>query len=162
MTESTSITYAVEDPDLAESRQCLESYFETLTARFDVPFDRDKTNEVDTEIMRLPKGALILARCNGVALGCGALKFIDARAADIKHVWVSPNLRGRGVGHGLMDKLEAVAAENGYRWIRLDTNRTLNEAISMYRKRGYIEVPAFNDEVYAHHWFEKEISPKNS
>lgn len=157
MNESVSITYAVEDPDLAESRKCLDSYFETLSERFDVPFDRDQTNEVDTELMRLPKGALILARRDGEALGCGALKFVDSRAADIKHVWVSPELRGQGVGHGLMDQLEKVAAENGYSWIRLDTNRTLTEAISMYRKRGYIEVPPFNDEFYAHHWFEKEL-----
>ncbi len=42
---------------------------------------------------------------------------------------------------------------------RLETNRTLVEAIAMYRTRGYDEVPAFNDERYAHHWFEKRLDP---
>ena len=27
----------------------------------------------------------------------------------------------------------------------------------MYRSAGYVEVPAFNDEPFAHHWFEKQL-----
>jgi hypothetical protein len=42
--------------------------------------------------------------------------------------------------------------------LRLETNRALSEAISLYRTAGYREVEAFNDEPYAHHWFEKTIS----
>ena len=41
--------------------------------------------------------------------------------------------------------------------LRLETNRNLTEAIAMYRAAGYAEVAAFNDEAYAHHWFEKQI-----
>ena len=48
-------------------------------------------------------------------------------------------------------------AAPGVRVVRLETNRTLTEAISLYRAAGYREVPAFNDEPYAHHWFEKTI-----
>jgi hypothetical protein len=35
--------------------------------------------------------------------------------------------------------------------------RALTEAIALYRAAGYREVPAFNDEPYAHHWFEKVL-----
>ena len=41
--------------------------------------------------------------------------------------------------------------------VRLETNKTLTEAISLYRSAGYREVDAFNDEPYAHHWFEKNL-----
>ena len=41
--------------------------------------------------------------------------------------------------------------------VRLETNRDLTEAIALYRSAGYAEVPAFNDEPYAHHWFEKQL-----
>jgi ribosomal protein S18 acetylase RimI-like enzyme len=41
--------------------------------------------------------------------------------------------------------------------IRLETNRSLTEAIRLYRESGYREVERFNDEPYAHHWFEKEL-----
>lgn len=40
---------------------------------------------------------------------------------------------------------------------RLETNRALTEAIGLYRSAGYREVPAFSDEHYAHHWFEKTL-----
>jgi hypothetical protein len=43
----------------------------------------------------------------------------------------------------------------GVRTLRLETNRTLEEAQALYRSCGYVEVAPFNDEPYAHHWFEK-------
>jgi hypothetical protein len=39
----------------------------------------------------------------------------------------------------------------------LETNGSLTEAIALYRSSGYAEVDAFNDEPYAHHWFEKRV-----
>jgi hypothetical protein len=54
------------------------------------------------------------------------------------------------------------AADHGSRAVRLDTNETLTEAIAMYRSAGYDEVDAFNDEPYAHHWFEKTLTPQTS
>jgi hypothetical protein len=40
---------------------------------------------------------------------------------------------------------------------RLETNATLVEAIALYRSAGYRGVPAFNDEPFADHWFEKQL-----
>ena len=53
--------------------------------------------------------------------------------------------------------MEARAREHGVRVLHLETNRRLPEAIGLYRSAGYREVPAFNDEAYAHHWFEKVL-----
>jgi hypothetical protein len=44
--------------------------------------------------------------------------------------------------------------------IRLDTNRALPEARALYRKSGYGEIARYSDNPYAHHWFEKRLSPK--
>ena len=68
-------------------------------------------------------------------------------------MWVAPAARGLGLGRRLLTELEAHAAANGVRILRLETNRTLAEAISLYRTSGYREVAAFNEEPYAHHWF---------
>ena len=59
-------------------------------------------------------------------------------------------------GH-LVTDLEDKAAARGVRVLRLDTNRSRAEAIGLYRSAGYREVSAFNDEPYAHHWFEKVL-----
>ena len=42
--------------------------------------------------------------------------------------------------------------------MRLDTNHVLTEAIALYRRAGYVEVPPFNDEHHADHWFEKRLA----
>ena len=65
--------------------------------------------------------------------------------------------RGLGVGRRLLAELESQARAHGVRTLRLETNRSLTEAIALYRSSGYREVPAFNDEPYAHHWFEKRL-----
>ena len=57
-------------------------------------------------------------------------------------------------------ELEAEAARNGSRKVRLETNESLTEAIALYRSSGYMEVEPFNDEPYAHHWFEKRLTEK--
>jgi ribosomal protein S18 acetylase RimI-like enzyme len=92
-------------------------------------------------------------------VGCGALKFHDDGRAELKRMWVAPTARGLGLGRRLLAELEAHAAANRVRVLRLETNRALDEAIGLYRAAGYREVPAFNDEPYAHHWFEKTLGP---
>ena len=69
-----------------------------------------------------------------------------------------PQRPGLGLGRRLLAELEAHAAARGVRTLRLETNRTLGEAITLYRTAGYREVAPFNDEPYAHHWFEKTLA----
>ena len=52
-----------------------------------------------------------------------------------------------------------MAAAQGAGALRLETNASLVEAIALYRSAGYVEVPRFNDEPYADHWFEKRLGP---
>jgi ribosomal protein S18 acetylase RimI-like enzyme len=72
-------------------------------------------------------------------------------------MWVAETARGLGIGRRLLAELEASAARSGATRARLETNRRLTEAISLYRSAGYVEVAAFNDEPFADHWFEKRL-----
>ena len=72
-------------------------------------------------------------------------------------MWVAEPARGLGIAWRLLAELEAEAINNGATTARLETNGALTEAIGMYRKAGYEEVPAFNDEPFAHHWFAKAL-----
>ena len=72
-------------------------------------------------------------------------------------MWVLGSARGLGIGRRMLGELEARVAESGATVARLETNRALVEAIALYRSAGYREVPAFNDEPFADHWFEKQL-----
>ena len=49
------------------------------------------------------------------------------------------------------------AHEAGAHALRLETNDTLDEAQALYLASGFLRVEPFNDERYAHHWFEKSL-----
>ena len=145
------------DPAHPHARHCLESYFSELNRRFDTGFDPSRSIPADEADMRLPAGLFVVATLRGEPIGSGALKFHGDQPAELKRMWVAESARGRGIGRRLLIELEEHAAKHGARAVRLETNRTLTEAISLYRSAGYVEVAPFNEEPYAHHWFEKQI-----
>ena len=73
-------------------------------------------------------------------------------------MWVSTSARGLGLGTSILRRLDELARQRGLPLLRLETNKALTEAQSLYRRNGFREVPAFNDEPYAHHWFEKTLA----
>lgn len=145
------------DPAHAKARHCLTEYFTELDQRFEAGFDPSMSLPADLDDMRPPAGVFLLATLRGEPVGCGALKFHHRAPTELKRMWVAQEVRGLGVGHRLLAELEARAAQAGSRVVRLETNRALTEAIAMYRRAGYREVDAFNDEPYADHWFEKRL-----
>ncbi|HEX8802925.1 MAG TPA: GNAT family N-acetyltransferase, partial [Acidimicrobiales bacterium] len=147
------------DPTSPDARACIDAYFAELARRFEGGFDPDVTATVDPGELTEPAGLLLLARLWGEPVGCGALKLHGAEPAEVKRLWVAPSVRGLGVGRRLLSELEDRARRHGADRVRLDTNSTLREAIALYRSTGWVEVERFNDEPYAHHWFEKRLTP---
>jgi ribosomal protein S18 acetylase RimI-like enzyme len=150
-----------DDPTSEAARFCLQSYFAELDARFDDGFDPDRSIRADAEDLVPPAGLLLVAWLDGHPVGCGALKFHGREPAEIKRMWVSPSVRGLALGRRMLRELEHAAAESGATAVRLETNQHLVEAIGLYRSSGYREVSAFNDEAYAHHWFEKVLAGRH-
>ena len=145
------------DPADPAARSCVQAYFSELAHRFEAGFDPVRSIPATDDELRPPAGLLLSATLHGEPVGCGALKFHDGAPAEIKRMWVAPAVRGLGLGRRLLTELEARAVASGVTTARLETNRALAEAISLYRAAGYREVAAFNDEPYAHHWFEKTL-----
>ena len=77
--------------------------------------------------------------------------------AEIKRMWVAPAARRRGLGRRLLAALEDAARAAGHRHVVLDTSSGQPEALAMYRALGYLEVPDYNGNPYAAHWFEKAL-----
>ena len=151
------VRVAAEDPTSPAARWCIRHYFSELDARFRTGFDPARSISADGRELMAPTGALLVARVRQQPIGCGALKFHRGAPAELKRMWVAPEYRGLGLGRRLLLELERHARRAGARAVRLETNRALKEAIQLYRRSGYREVTAFNDEPYAHHWFEKRL-----
>ncbi|WP_422768622.1 GNAT family N-acetyltransferase [Plantactinospora sp. WMMC1484] len=77
------------------------------------------------------------------AVGCGALRRLDATTAEIKRMYVEPHARGSGVATGLLSALESAAIDRGWTTLRLETGTAQPDAQRFYRREGYREIPLF-------------------
>ncbi|GAA2314182.1 helix-turn-helix domain-containing GNAT family N-acetyltransferase [Streptomyces kunmingensis] len=146
------------DPGHGDAVHCLRSYAAELKDLFEGGFDPANSLLPDPGELRPPRGLFLVARLHGEPVGCAGLKLPSGAPAEIKRLWVSPAARGLGLARRLLAELEERAARHGSDRVRLDTNKALEAATRLYRTSGYREVPAFNDEPYAHHWFEKRLT----
>ncbi|HXH05243.1 MAG TPA: GNAT family N-acetyltransferase [Vicinamibacterales bacterium] len=145
------------DPASPAARWCVAQYFAELAARFETGFDPGQSIPADDAELRPPRGAFLLASAGDEPVGCGAVKVIAPGVGSLKRMWVAAAARGTGLGRRMLIALETEARALGCTTVRLETNRTLREAIRLYRSAGYREVVPFNTEPYAHHWFEKDL-----
>lgn len=150
----SALDIRAEAPDSPASRACVAAYFAELDRRFEGGFDPGTKGYTDPK----DAGAFYLAWRDGAPIACGALKRVDAATLEIKRMWVAPEARGAGIAKALLAALETEAARLGAERIVLDTNKALGEAHALYRKAGYREIARFNDNPYAHLWFEKVLS----
>jgi DNA-binding MarR family transcriptional regulator/GNAT superfamily N-acetyltransferase len=145
------------DPADPDAQHCLGEYFAELDRRFDTGFEASTSVAADVDELSPPAGLFLVAMLRAEPIGCGALKFDEGEPTEIKRLWVAPSARGLGIGRRLLTELETRARDHGSRAVRLDTNRTLSEAIALYRSAGYYAIDRFNDQPYAHHWFQKDL-----
>jgi DNA-binding MarR family transcriptional regulator/GNAT superfamily N-acetyltransferase len=146
------------DPSSPGARWCVAQYYAELDRRFDSGFDPAASLPADDAELRPPRGAFLVALLDGQPVACGALKAISRRIGSLKRMWVAGDVRGLGIGRRMLEALEGQARKLGVRILRLETNDALQEAIRLYRSAGYREVPPFNSDPYARHWFEKRLS----
>jgi len=139
------------DPESPEAAGCLRAYYTELSGRFGLPFAPGPDPD------RPPRGAFLLGEHGEDRLGCVSLRGDGLGRAEIKCLWVSPDHRGVGLGRRLMAAAETEARRLGLTRLRLDTSRHLPEALTLYRRAGWQEIPRYNDYPFAHHWFEKQL-----
>ncbi|MDH5823679.1 helix-turn-helix domain-containing GNAT family N-acetyltransferase [Luteimonas sp. RD2P54] len=152
---ASAVEIAPADPAGADARTCLEAYYRELDERFERGFAPDRGTPPAPAELVPPRGLFLVARLDGVPIGCGGLRTLERGTGEIKRMWVAPAARGLGVAQRILEALEAHAAATGLGTLRLDTNQALREAQGMYLRNGYREIPRYNDNPHAHHWFEK-------
>lgn len=82
-------------------------------------------------------GQVVVCYVNDLPAGCGAFKAYDETRVEIKRMFVQPEYRGHGIGHGILKALESWAATLHYSGCILETGKKQPEAIRLYEKAGY-------------------------
>ncbi|MEU8980112.1 helix-turn-helix domain-containing GNAT family N-acetyltransferase [Streptomyces sp. NPDC048309] len=150
-----AITVERVDGASRDARDCLAAYAADIDERFPEGFD--PASLVRPDEVSGDAGAFLVAYEEGRPVGCGALRRLEPGVGEIRHVWVHPAARRLGLARRILDGLEDQATERGCEVVRLDTHAVLTEAQAMYRACGYTEIPRYDDNVYAAHWFEKRL-----
>jgi GNAT superfamily N-acetyltransferase len=147
----------VTDAGSDEVEGLLAAYVAEMQATFDYQSSRGMpTTPADFEA---GQGRFFVVRDDdGTPVGCGGVRLLDPQTAEVKRMWIVPSARGRGLGRELLAALEQAAVELGAERGLLDTVDVLGPAMALYRSAGWQEVPAYNDNRQATHWFAKALS----
>lgn len=146
---SLTLELAYDDPN--EIRQLFQEYTNMLVQKSPSFAEYLKIQHYDVELddlrskYGLPGGRLYLARVDGTAAGCAGLRGLDEARCELKRMYVRPRYRGQGISAELMDRILRDARKIGYRRMLLDTLPFLTTAIAMYKRRGFVEIPSYND-----------------
>ena len=81
----------------------------------------------------------------------------NEKIAELKRMFVLKKYQGKGYGRLLLETVITYSRENGFDKILLDTRIELHTAIKLYRKYGFVEIPAYNDNVKAELFFEMKL-----
>jgi ribosomal protein S18 acetylase RimI-like enzyme len=165
--------------DSPESRRLLADYFAWREASFPSASGPYTVTFPEPDAFRAPRGVFLLAfspdddpdsprddperENDGKAIGCGGIRRIadDDRGRvryEVKHVWLAPQSRGRGLATTLMIELETRARRFGADAVVLDTHDSLEGAAKLYARLGYRRVDAYNDNPNATVWYAKDLT----
>ena len=86
---------------------------------------------------------VIVAYENNQPIGCGAFKEYELGVAEIKRMYVKPELRSKGIAAEILSNLEEWAKDEGFKTCILETAIKQPEAIRLYEKSGYTRIPNY-------------------
>jgi GNAT superfamily N-acetyltransferase len=135
---------AFTDGDAAAVRRLLADYAASLEV--DLGFQ-----SFDDEVATLPgryappRGAMLVARVDGEAIGCVGVRAFDPETCELKRLFVVPARRGGGTGLRLLEGAVFEARRLGYRRLRLDTIPGMERAQAMYERFGFREIDAYTE-----------------
>lgn len=86
---------------------------------------------------------VIVAYANNIAIGCGAIKKHSEDTMEVKRMYISNEFRGKGLATKILFELESWAKELKIKKCILETGKRQPDAIALYKKNGYNEIPNY-------------------
>jgi putative acetyltransferase len=137
------VTIAAEPFDSPDARRLISALDTHLASRYS-PDERFGPN-LKPEHLAQGLGAFVIARADGRAVGCGAVRRLDERTVEVKRMYVEQEMRGRGIAKEILEHLESAARAIGASRAVLETGIYQDEAIGLYRRAGFSQIDCFGD-----------------
>ncbi len=130
-----------EDPTSAEARALIAA----LEADIEARYPGAPIRHPDAVSLVASGGLFLVARREGRAVACGALRPLEPGAIEVKRMFVSPEARRQGIARQMLSSLEAAAKQRGVAIVRIETGFNQPEAVALYDAAGYRRVPCFGE-----------------
>jgi GNAT superfamily N-acetyltransferase len=102
--------------------------------------DRRTLNDPEREVIAAG-GAIVVAVCDGRAVGTGALLHEGEGVYELAKMAVTPEWQGRGIGRLVAERLLRIARERGAKKVELVSQSGLTPALTLYSSLGFRRVP---------------------
>jgi GNAT superfamily N-acetyltransferase len=155
--DDASIALVLEASDTPVSLELQRAYFADIASRYP-GWSPDLIPSADPAEVAAPMGAWVVVYLEGRPVGCGGVKRLDGRSAELKRIYLAGAARGRGLGARLLQELEQSARALGYERLRLDTGDRQPEALALFHSAGYEQIADYNDNTWATYWMEKRLA----
>ncbi len=132
-----------EPPDTADAKALIEE----LDAHLNALYRPENRHGLSLAALQDESVIFLVARWDGVAVGCGAVKFVNGEYAEVKRMYVTPQWRGLGVAQALLGHLERLSHQKGLSVLRLETGIHQQEAAKLYERVGFSRCAAFGEYV---------------
>jgi putative acetyltransferase len=137
------ITVNAEPFESADAGRLIAALDEHLASRY--PPDQRFGPNLKPQHLAPGLGTFVIARADGRPVGCGALRLLDEGTAEVKRMYVEPELRGRGIARAVLDRLESDARAMGASRLVLETGVDQTEAIGLYRGAGFDSIECWGE-----------------
>lgn len=137
----TALEISRADPREPEAAALIRAMTAEVTAIYDHKIDG--AGNFKPEDVLVPGSGFLVGRVGNEAVACGAFRPLAPGVAEIKRMFVSLEHRGRGYSKAMLMTLEAMARENGYASVRLETRPRQAAAIALYEGLGYVRIPNY-------------------
>ena len=141
MKNDAAVACTIESPESSDARRLIAQLDEELYARY----PQNAVHGLHASEVANWQGIFVIARIDGRAVGCGAVRPLASGVGEVKRMFVEPDFRGRSVGRKILEGLEAWAREEGFITLRLETGIRQPEAIGLYESMGYRQIPPFGE-----------------
>lgn len=138
------IEQAIIDQDRNKIKELFWEYLSwantRLSEEYQIDFDIQSMLENDMQNLQKyfpPAGRLVFAYQDEHTAGLACMKKINHDTVEIKRMYVRPDFRGKGLGRQLLRWIISKAQQENYKLIRLDTNRFMKPAQSLYQSLGF-------------------------